>query len=90
MRTNPGSEGKSDWGWSTRYACATVASGQRGETDEMDPLLTSKEAAALLSVSQATLSRWRTQQSGPPNVNLQGIPRYRRDDLEKWVEGNLA
>jgi predicted DNA-binding transcriptional regulator AlpA len=56
----------------------------------MDPLLTSKEAAVLLSVSQATLSRWRTQQSGPPNVNLQGIPRYRREDLEKWVEGNLA
>ncbi|WP_417512087.1 helix-turn-helix transcriptional regulator [Microbacterium sp.] len=56
---------------------------------ELCALLTSKETAGFLRVSEATLSRWRTAREGPAWVNTQGIPRYRADDLEGWISGNL-
>lgn len=55
----------------------------------IDRLLTSKEVAALLQVSQSTLCRWREHHDGPPWVNLGGIPRYRANDLERWTESRL-
>ncbi|MCJ1707420.1 helix-turn-helix domain-containing protein [Microbacterium sp. VKM Ac-2923] len=43
----------------------------------------------MLSVSEATLSRWRGAKTGPPVVNLApGLYRYRVDDLEAWIEGS--
>lgn len=57
----------------------------------MTPLLTSREVAEILRVSEATLSRWRAARSGPAFVNLSpGMPRYRADDVARWVEGNTA
>ena len=40
----------------------------------LEPLLTSKEVAALLQVSASTLCRWREHHDGPPWINLGGIP----------------
>lgn len=51
-----------------------------------EPLLTSQEVATLLRVSQATLSRWRTQDKGPVWVNLHGMPRYRRADVSSFIQ----
>ena len=55
----------------------------------LEPLLTSKEVAALLQVSASTLCRWREHHDGPPWINLGGIPRYRAHDLARWTEGQL-
>ena len=55
----------------------------------MQPLLKSREVAAILGVSEPTLSRWRAAHEGPPHVNLNGIPRYRVEDVERYVNDNL-
>lgn len=55
----------------------------------VEPLLTSKEVAALLHVSPATLCRWRERHEGPPWVNLGGIPRYRAADLARWTDSRV-
>lgn len=54
-------------------------------------LMKSSEVASYLSVSQATLSRWRTFKTGPTWINLGNlkdpIPRYRQSDLDAWLGG---
>lgn len=54
------------------------------------PLLTTKEVAAMLAVSEATLSRWRTARSGPAFMTLGNIIRYDAADVLAWVEGSRA
>jgi predicted site-specific integrase-resolvase len=48
-----------------------------------------EEVALYLGVSLDTLARWRVQGSGPAFVKFhrakQGIIRYRREDLERFV-----
>lgn len=56
----------------------------------MERLLTSAEVADMLAVSQATLSRWRGVKAGPRVVKMSGLFRYRPEDVERWVEGNLS
>jgi predicted DNA-binding transcriptional regulator YafY len=51
-------------------------------------LLTEREAAAYLRVSQRTLRRYRTEQpgKGPPVAGYVGrSPRYRVADLDRWL-----
>lgn len=50
------------------------------------PLLDSHEVAALLKVSESTLSRWRADEKGPPFLRLGGITRYRLDAVETWLD----
>lgn len=55
-------------------------------------LMTSKEVAALLSVSEATLCRWRQRRDGGPipAVWLCGVPRYRAADVHAVLMGTAA
>lgn len=55
-------------------------------------LMTSKEVAALLSVSEATLCRWRRRPDGGPipAVWLCGVPRYRAVDVYALLSGVAA
>lgn len=51
------------------------------------PLLTPREAAELLAVAERTLADWRYRGTGPSYVAYSGrCIRYRRDDLDAWVE----
>ena len=59
------------------------------QVPERSSLWTTKEASAFLSVSEATLSRGRRTQNGPPWINLNGMPRYRHDDLDAYVREHL-
>lgn len=52
-------------------------------------LLTSREVARYLGVSEATLSRWRHGAVGPKWVDLCGIARYRLEDLETHLQEQL-
>jgi predicted site-specific integrase-resolvase len=54
-----------------------------------EPLLTEREAARVLRVSARTLRRYRTERKGhgPPVAGYVGrSPRYRRSDLDRWLE----
>ena len=54
-------------------------------------LITRAEAAAYLGVSQATLSRWAAERTGPPFVKLcgsadgNGLVRYPTDALDDFL-----
>lgn len=52
----------------------------------VSPLLDSREVAAYLKVSESTLSRWRTDHTGPPFLRLGGIARYRLATIDDWLE----
>lgn len=54
-------------------------------TDAVEPLWNSREAAEFLNVSPATLSRWRSQQEGPPFVQVGAVARYNPPTVRAWV-----
>ncbi|MGA8755666.1 MAG: helix-turn-helix domain-containing protein [Stellaceae bacterium] len=55
--------------------------------DNLDALLTGREAAALLRLSERTMERHRTSGTGPRYIALGRAIRYRRRDLLDWVDG---
>lgn len=57
-----------------------------GATD----LLTAKQAAAYLGLQVQTLSVWRCQRRGPKFVRLGRAVRYRRQDLDAFIEANCV
>ena len=56
-----------------------------------DPLLTIDQAAEYLAIPKATLYTWRTRRAGfgPRAVKFGGSLRYRRSDLDSWIEAHL-
>jgi len=56
-----------------------------------DKLLSEDEAAALLGVSARTLQAWRYDSDpfkGPEWVKIGRAVRYRRGDVQAWIERN--
>lgn len=53
---------------------------------DLDTLLTGREAAALLRLSERTMERHRSAGTGPRYVALGRAIRYRRPDLLDWIE----
>jgi excisionase family DNA binding protein len=51
-----------------------------------DELLTEAELADLLKVSARTIRDWRVKGSGPPALRLGRGIRYRRRDVDAWLE----
>lgn len=53
----------------------------------MTELLTPRELAKMLRVAERTVERWRETQvkGGPPFVQVGGVVRYRRSDVEHWL-----
>lgn len=60
-----------------------------GEEDRAVGMLTTNEAAALLDISPRTLASWRAGDSarGPEPVKINNLVRYRRADVDAWLEG---
>lgn len=52
---------------------------------DFDALLTGREAAALLRLSERTMERHRTSGTGPRYIALGRAIRYRRRDLHAWI-----
>ena len=49
-------------------------------------LLTTKDAAAFLDISEKTLEGWRSAETGPKFYRMGGrLVRYFRSDLEDWL-----
>lgn len=57
----------------------------------VDPILTIDEAAAYLAIPESTLYTWRTRRVGfgPRALKIGGCLRFRRSDLDEWVEAQL-
>jgi excisionase family DNA binding protein len=52
-------------------------------------LLTQREAATLLRLSERTLERFRVQGTGPVYVKAGRLVRYREADLEAWIAARV-
>lgn len=48
--------------------------------------LTEAEAAEMLRISLATLRRWRRRHEGPRWFRIGRVPRYQREDVERFIE----
>lgn len=48
--------------------------------------LTTQQAATYVSLSPNTLNRWRWSGDGPRYVKLGRAVRYRREDLDAWLD----
>jgi hypothetical protein len=59
-------------------------------TDDLEPLWAEKDAAEYLCVGNNTLGQWRARKQGPPYLKLgtakSGLVRYRKKDIDKWME----
>jgi excisionase family DNA binding protein len=53
---------------------------------ETTPLMTPQEVADFLGMPLATLQSWRAQRTGPPGYRVGRHVRYRREDVEAWLE----
>jgi predicted site-specific integrase-resolvase len=60
-----------------------------GTTDADIDLLTPREVAGLLKVTEQTLQRWRERGVGPKHVKLLSDVRYRRHDVVTYVAENV-
>lgn len=48
-------------------------------------MLKTKQAAALLGVSEQTMNKWRCIKKGPPYIKYTRAVRYRTEDLLEWL-----
>ncbi len=53
------------------------------------PMLTEPEAAERLNVHTKKLKDWRRDHLGPPFFKYGTLVRYRREDLEQFIQGRL-
>jgi excisionase family DNA binding protein len=55
-------------------------------TEQEERLLTEKQVADYLNVTVRTVQRWRAEGTGPPVLYANNRPRYRRADVEAWLQ----
>jgi predicted DNA-binding transcriptional regulator AlpA len=56
----------------------------------MSPLLTQRQTALILNLSERTLERHRVTGTGPLFVRAGRSVRYRENDLESWIASRVA
>lgn len=54
-----------------------------------EQLMTIQELAQYLGVPVGTLYQWRYRREGPPGFRVGRHVRYRRSDVEMWIERQL-
>ncbi|MGH8936075.1 MAG: helix-turn-helix domain-containing protein [Acidimicrobiia bacterium] len=60
-----------------------------GGMEHWDPLLTVRELADYLGVPVATIYAWRYRGEGPPGFRVGRHLRFRRIDVERWIDHQL-
>ncbi len=53
-----------------------------------DDLVSVPELAAMARVSVATVYGWRTRDKGPRGIKVGGQIRFRRSEIDRWLEAN--
>ena len=56
------------------------------QLDELEPLLDIDEVAAYLGVPKNTLYKWRVRGEGPRAIKVGKHLRFRRRDVEAWLD----
>lgn len=51
-----------------------------------DSLLTERQLAALLGIGSRTPEAWRLRGGGPPYIKVGRLVRYRRADVDNWLQ----
>lgn len=69
-----------------QYLAAVSKGGRAVSPDIMD----TREAAAYVRLGKPTLERFRISGNGPPYCKLGGAVRYRKVDLDAWLESRLT
>lgn len=59
-------------------------------SEETDALLTPDDVAAFLGVPPLTLQAWRSRRTGPRSYRVGKHVRYRREEVEAWLEQQAA
>jgi excisionase family DNA binding protein len=55
----------------------------------VDNLITTKQLAEYLNLSEQVLYLWRKQKKGPPYITVGAkFIRYRKNDVEEWITNN--
>lgn len=54
--------------------------------DDSDRLLDVDAVADLLGISRQTVYMWRTRGAGPRGIKVGGRVRYRRSEVDKWID----
>lgn len=55
----------------------------------LEPLLTAQDLAEFLDVPVATIYAWRYRRQGPPGLRVGRHLRYRRVDIDQWIDDRL-
>ena len=55
-------------------------------TSGYDPLLTIEEVSDWLGIPRGTLYQWRTRKQGPRAIKVGGALRYRRAEVESYLD----
>lgn len=53
------------------------------------PFLTISDLAELLDVPVNTVYDWRRKRTGPPSIKVGNHVRYRRREVEKWINEHV-
>ena len=61
-----------------------------GERLEEKTVFNSRQAGAYLGCSESVLRLWRSQRQGPRYFRAGKLVRYRRADLDAWIEARLC
>lgn len=56
----------------------------------VEPLLSTVEVAELLGVSAETVRRWRHERIELPFTRVGGVPRYWREDVERYLARRMV
>lgn len=62
---------------------------EHSEMKPLDRLLSVQELAEYLGVPVTTIYTWRHRSQGPPGLRVGRHLRYRRRDVEAWIERQL-
>lgn len=54
--------------------------------DRPTALLTTNQVEQEYGISRKTLYQWSYNDEGPPRIKYKGLVRYRRRDLERWLD----
>jgi excisionase family DNA binding protein len=57
--------------------------------NNLDPLLSAQQLADYLEVPLATLYAWRYRREGPPGFRAGRHLRYRKSDIDQWINDRL-
>ena len=60
------------------------------KTNDHERLLTPNRAATRPGIPVSTLARWRSERRELPYVTVGRLIRYRRFDLDRWIEDNTV